>query len=114
MSATSLILIVGSAIVLVMIAIYVFAIIVGMKSIFPGSGSPISMAQTLLSSIHVTIQHLLGALIIILICLLMIEDIITSEAGLPLLSAVSGYLLAKSFKDVNITPTKKGSNDNSL
>lgn len=112
MNETTLILIVGGAIILVMIAIYVFAILVGNKSIFPGSGSPISMAQTLLSSIHVTIQHLLGALIIILICLLMVEDIITSEAGLPLLSAVSGYLLAKSFKDVNITPTKKSPQEN--
>ena len=108
MNDTSLILIVGGAIVLVMILIYVVALWVGMKSIFPDSGSPISMAQTLLSSIHVTIQHLLGVLIIILICILMVEKIITSEAGLPLLSAVSGYLLAKTFKDVNISPTKKG------
>jgi hypothetical protein len=34
-------------------------------------------------------------------------NIVTSEAGLPLLSAVAGYLLAKTFKDVDISPTKK-------
>ena len=102
-----MILLVGGVIVFVMILIYVISLIIGAKNIFRGSGSPISMAQTLLSSIHVTIQHLLGVLIIVLISLLMVEKVISSEAGLPLLSAVSGYLLAKSFKDVNISPTKK-------
>ncbi len=107
METKTLIIIVSGAIVLLMILIYVVSLYYGAKNIFRGSGSPISMAQTLLSSIHITIQHLLGVLIIVLISLLMTEKIITSEAGLPLLSAVSGYLLAKTFKDVNITPTKK-------
>ncbi len=109
MEVTGLILIVGGAIALMMIAIYVAAVFVGMKSIFKGSGSPISMAQTLLSSIHVTTQHLLGVMIIVLICVLMANEVVTSEAGLPLLSAVAGYLLAKTFKDVNISPPKKSS-----
>jgi hypothetical protein len=107
METKTLIIIVSGAIVFIMILIYVVSLYYGAKNIFRGSGSPISMAQTLLSSIHITIQHLLGVLIIVLISLLMTEKIITSEAGLPLLSAVSGYLLAKTFKDVNITPTKR-------
>jgi hypothetical protein len=107
METKTLIIIVSGVIVFIMILIYVVSLYYGAKNIFRGSGSPISMAQTLLSSIHITIQHLLGVLIIVLISLLMTEEIITSEAGLPLLSAVSGYLLAKTFKDVNITPTKK-------
>jgi hypothetical protein len=112
MELTSIVLIVGGVICLLMITIYITAIIVGKNSIFHGSGSPISMAQTLLSSIHVITQHLLGVLIIILICILMIKNIITSEAGLPLLSAVAGYLLAKTFKDVNISPTRRNRSDN--
>jgi hypothetical protein len=107
MDISASVLIVGGIIVFVMIIIYVVALVVGMKSIFKGSGAPISMVQMLLSTVHVTTQHLLGVLIIILLCLLMISKIITSEAGLPLLSAVAGYLLAKTFKDVNISPTKK-------
>ncbi|MEK7720719.1 MAG: hypothetical protein AAB347_14165 [Bacteroidota bacterium] len=108
MNGIALILIVSAVIVALMILIYIVALNVGKKTIFLGSGAPISMAQALLSSIHVTIQHLLGVLIIMLICILMVDKTITSDAGLPLLSAVSGYLLAKTFKDVNITPTKKG------
>lgn len=111
METTTMILIVGGAICIFMIVIYISALRIGMKSIFHGSGAPISMAQTLLSSIHVTTQHLLGVLIIILICLLMVNKIITSEAGLPLLSAVAGYLLGKTFKDVSISPSKKSTKD---
>lgn len=111
MEATSIVLIVGGSVCLLMIAIYIVALIVAMKSIFQNSGSPISMAQTLLSSIHVTSQHLLGVLIIMLICILMLNKTVTSDAGLPLLSAVAGYLLAKTFRDVNIAPTKKSNKE---
>ena len=107
MELTNTVLIIGGIICLLMITIYITAIVVGKKSIFPGSGSPISMAQTLLSLIHVISQYFLGVLIIILICILMVNKVVTSEAGLPLLSAVAGYLLAKTFKDVNISPSKK-------
>ena len=113
MDVTTIILIVGGIICLLMVAIYITALLVARKSIFPGSGSPISMAQALLSSIHVIYQHLLGVLTIILICILMVNKVVTSEAGLPLLSAVAGYLLAKTFKDVNILPTKKNTNEKS-
>lgn len=103
MELTSIVLIVGGVICFLMITIYITTVIVGKNSIFHGSGSPISMAQILFSSIHVITQHLLGVLIIILICILMIKNIITSEAGLPLLSVIAGYLLAKTFKYVNRT-----------
>lgn len=93
---------------LLILACYVVALLIAMNSIFKGSGSPISMAQTVLSSIHVASQHLLGVLVITVVCVLMVKNIITSAAGLPLLSAVAGYLLAKTFKDVNISPSKRG------
>ncbi len=112
MEVTIIVLIIGGVTCLLMITIYITALVIGMKSVFHGSGTPISMAQMLLSSIHVTTQHLLGVLIIILICILMVKNIVTSEAGLPLLSAVAGYLLAKTFKDVDISPTKKSKSNN--
>ncbi|OGV67903.1 MAG: hypothetical protein A2498_10860 [Lentisphaerae bacterium RIFOXYC12_FULL_60_16] len=111
MDNTMIVLLVSGAACGLMIAIYVTALVIAKKSIFPGSGSPISMAQTLLSSIHVASQHLLGVLVITLICVLMLQKVVTAEAGLPLLSAVAGYLLAKTFKDVNISPTRKTRTD---
>ncbi|MCP3901990.1 MAG: hypothetical protein GY715_00015 [Planctomycetes bacterium] len=74
---------------------------IGSTAIFRGSGRPVEMAQTLLSSIHITSQMLFGLLAVALVCLLMAEKIVSTEAGLPLLSAVVGYLLGKGFKDVS-------------
>jgi hypothetical protein len=85
----------------------IFSLYIGEKSIFPGSGIPASMAQMLLSSVHITSQHLLGALIIVILSLLMAHQVLTTEAGLPLLSAVIGYLLGKNFKDVSFTSENK-------
>ncbi len=109
--AMGVVLLVAGVVCVLIITIYIAALRVARSSIFPGSGSPKSMAQTLLSSIHVVSQHLLGAMVITLICVLMVEKTITSEAGLPLLSAVAGYLLAKTFKDVNISPADKNKDD---
>lgn len=82
----------------------IVSLYIGEKSIFRGSGIPVSMAQMLLSSVHITSQHLLGVLIIVTLSLLMAHGVLTTEAGLPLLSAVVGYLLGKNFKDVSFTP----------
>ena len=70
------------------------------KSIFPGSGSPVSMAKIVLSSIHLTAQILFGILVIGILCVMIMEGKIESNAGLPIVSGVVGYLLGKSFKDV--------------
>jgi uncharacterized membrane protein YeaQ/YmgE (transglycosylase-associated protein family) len=70
------------------------------KSIFSGSGKPVSMAKIVLSSIHITAQILFGVLVIGIICVMIMEDKIKSEAGLPIISGIVGYLLGKSFKDV--------------
>jgi len=62
------------------------------------------MAHTLLSSLHVTAQHLIGILIIVIIGVLMTHGTLQSQAGMPLLSAVAGYLLGKGFKDISSGP----------
>jgi len=84
-----------------------YSLKIGSNQIFSGSGAPISMAQMLLSSIHITSQILLGVLIITIISLLIAFKMITADAGLPVLSVISGYLLGKNFKDVSFNPTKK-------
>jgi hypothetical protein len=93
----------------------VYSLVVGSRKIFPGSGSPIAMAQMLLSSIHVTAQILLGLLIISVISILIANKVIEPNSGLPVLSVISGYLLGKSFKDISSSPTRrtqdKGANE---
>lgn len=83
------------------------------EKIFTGSGAPISMAKMVLSSIQITSQILFGILAIGILCVMILEDKIRSDAGLPVISAIIGYLLGKSFKDAydntqkNNKPRKK-------
>jgi hypothetical protein len=84
-----------------------WSIWVGRKSIFPGSGVPNEMAQVLLSSIHLIGQQLVAIFVIVIIAILICYGCIDSQAGLPIISAVAGYCLAKSFKDVAIIPSSK-------
>lgn len=84
-----------------------WALCVAKKSIFPGSGAPVSMAEVLLSSIHLIGQQLVAVFVIVIIAILMCCGLIDRQAGLPIISAVAGYCLAKSFKDVSITPSPK-------
>ena len=100
-----------TAIAISIIGFGAYSISVGSKSVFKDSGAPISMAQMLLSSIHITSQILLGVLIVTILSLLIANEIISDEAGLPVLSVISGYLLGKNFKDVSFVPSKKSKGD---
>lgn len=91
---------IGIAFSIMIAVLYLWAIHIASKSIFPGSGAPISMSQVLLSSIHVTSQILFGLLAIIIISILLFEKIISSDAGLPIMSAIVAYLLGKGAKDI--------------
>jgi hypothetical protein len=106
--ATLAILIAAAVIVLLMVINFMCSLQVAQKDIFRGSGAPISMAQTLLSLMHFAAQHFLAVLIIVILGILISTKIIESQAGLPILSAVAGYCLGKSFKDVGITVSRKG------
>ena len=107
MNVSELIIIFGFLFGLLIVGIYTFSIYHASKTIFPGSGSPISMSQALLSSLHVTGQLLFGIVASIVIALLIIEKIIESEAGLPILSALVAYLLGKSYKDISFLQKQK-------
>ena len=80
---------------------------VASKSIFQGSGDPFSMSQALLSSLHITGQLIFGVLTIIILALLILNKIISSDAGLPIFSAIVAYLLGKSYKDISFIQKKK-------
>ncbi|MFI5159098.1 MAG: hypothetical protein ACHQF4_09550 [Sphingobacteriales bacterium] len=99
---TSSISVLSLAILFVLIVIvYLWAVMrLTAEKVFTGSGAPISMAKMVLSSIQITSQILFGVLAIVVITILIIEDKIRSDAGLPVISGIVGYILGKSFKDV--------------
>jgi hypothetical protein len=108
MNAISWVVVISAGFVsLLIVGFNIWCLHIGRSSIFPGSGQPAGMAQTLLSSLHITSQILLGVLSIALLCVLMANTILSTEAGLPLVSAVIGYLLGKSFKDISGGGEKK-------
>lgn len=112
-TATWIILIMFAATSILIIGFGAYTLRIGSNEVFRGSGSPIAMAQMLLSSIHVTSQILLGVLIVTIISLLVSNKIISSESGLPVLSVISGYLLGKNFKDISFNTSSKNKPTNS-
>lgn len=107
MESTTAILVAAGVISLLIIINSIWSLLVAQKDIFRGSGVPISMAQVLLSSMHFASQHFLAVLIIVILGILISTKTIESQAGLPIFSAVAGYCLGKSFKDVAITVSRK-------
>ncbi len=101
---------IGGVTAIVIVTIYATSLSCGEKSIFRGSGSPISMAQMLLSSLHATGQILFGISAIMLLALLILNDTISSDAGLPIFSAIVAYLLGKTYKDISFLSKKKKNN----
>ena len=69
------------------------------------------MSQALLSSLHITSQMIFGVFGVVILAWLISRDIITAEAGLPILSATTAYLLGKSYKDVGFDVSKPKSQD---
>lgn len=102
------ILIASGTISLFIVGITAYGLYIGKEKIFGGSGVPAAVAKVLLSAMFYSSKYLSGILIITLISILIVNDSINSEAGLPLLSAVAGYLLANDIREVfrNI-PDKK-------
>ena len=101
MDAMLWIVIIGGSLICSLIIFFgAYSLYVCSKCIFPGSGNPPKMAQMVLSSVHITSQVLFSIFIIVILILLMIKEIVTTDAGLPLLSAVTGYILAKNIRDV--------------
>ncbi len=66
-------------------------------SIFPYSGQPTPMLNKLYESLSLDSQTNLALLAVVVISVLMNEKIITSESGLPIISAIIGYTVAKNI-----------------
>lgn len=67
------------------------------ESIFPGSGQPIPMLNKLYESLALNSQTNLALFTVALISILMVEKVVSSEAGMPIISAVIGYTVAKNI-----------------
>ncbi|WP_040590762.1 hypothetical protein [Methylobacter marinus] len=57
-------------------------------------------------------QVVIAAFIIIILAILMLTKTISAEAGLPILSAVSGFAIAKGVSSSRNAPTSPGDGDN--
>jgi len=78
-----------------------YSLYVSKKSIFQGSGKPEKMASMVLDSIYLMAKNLVGVFIITAILILMSENLITNDQGLPVVTLVVGYLLGKEFVTSN-------------
>ncbi|MCR6722080.1 MAG: hypothetical protein NVV59_17740 [Chitinophagaceae bacterium] len=93
---------ISTAVIVGLIIIYNFWVMwIASKNIFPGAGAPISMAQTVLNSIQATSQFLFGIFIVAVLLVLIIEEIVTAEVGIPVITSVVGFLLGRTQKKSN-------------
>ena len=97
MEAINPILTVFGGAIIVFAAIYVAALYLASKNIFSGSGAPINMANVLLQSLMAAGQIIAGIAILAIITILIVIGKITSEVGLPIIAALTGYLVGRSF-----------------
>jgi hypothetical protein len=93
---------IASAVIVGLIIIYNFWVMwIASEKIFPNSGTPISMAQTVLNSIQATSQFLFGLFVVTVFLVLTIEDVVKSDVGIPVITSVVGFLLGRTQKKAN-------------
>lgn len=89
--------------------IYFLAAKFGFKLIFPGSGTPETMSRVLFNSIYTLLQFIIGLGVIAIISILFVTDSIEANVGVPVVAAIIGYLLGKSFSaGIPFTSGKSG------
>lgn len=102
LNPVSNIILLSTGIIILLIIIYNFYVMyIASKKVFPGSGAPISMAQTILNSIQATSQFLFGMFIVSILFVLVIEKTITAEVGIPIVTSVIGFLLGRTQPSAN-------------
>ncbi|MEI7503362.1 MAG: hypothetical protein WCI31_06165 [Prolixibacteraceae bacterium] len=105
MNTSSIYVLAATVIIIVLVLIYQYYVLsLSAENIFRGSGTPISMAKIVLSAVQISVQLLFGMVVVALICVLILEDKLKSETGMPIISATIGFMLGKSFKDAYDSP----------
>ena len=64
-------------------------------NIFPYSGMPVQMLNKLYEALLLSSQAILAVIFVTIIAVLIAERIVESQAGLPIISAIIGYTVAK-------------------
>ncbi|HEY8690321.1 MAG TPA: hypothetical protein VIM07_13880, partial [Chitinophagaceae bacterium] len=96
LQAVSWVVLIATGIIMLLIIVFNFYVMnIGSKKVFEGSGTPISMAQAILNSIQATSQFLFGIYIVSVLFILIIEETISSEVGIPIITSVVGFLLGR-------------------
>lgn len=88
---------------LILFAVFMFIIIAyishfGIKNLFPGSGDPASVAVSFSEMMRTYGQVTIGLFVILALVALLLENKVTSETAMPIISLVAGYILGTSIK----------------
>lgn len=96
-NSTIVVLIISGICNLLIVSFGFYSLRVSKKTIFSGSGKPEKMASIVLDSIYLMAKNLVGVFIITAVLILISENLINNEQGLPVITLVVGYLLGKEF-----------------
>jgi len=94
-------------IILAVLSIFGFVAKYGFPNIFPSSGKPEAMAKSLVGMMVSSSQFLVGIFVIAVIALLIIGKSIEANAGVPIISAVVGYLLGRTYEAFKYQKTEE-------
>lgn len=85
--------------VLLILLVFALLVIVGLiaaaKNLFKGSGAPKELAKSLWAALQSSGHIVLATGAVGALMILMVAKVITSDAGLPLVASILGYVLAK-------------------
>lgn len=99
MDITEITLIIFVTAIVVFAIVFIIALILASRNIFSGSGSPVDMANVLLQSIMAAGQIIVGLAILAIITVLMVAKEISAEVGLPIITAITAYLVGRNFNN---------------
>lgn len=94
-------LVVTTIFLMALIPLFSYAFRTAGTSIFPGSGDPPAMGKILIKAIRTSSEIVFGFFGVIIIALLLANNFITSESGLPIIASIVAYILGKGFKDLS-------------
>ena len=99
MDITTITLIIFTTAIVVFAIVFIVALILASKNIFSGSGSPVDMANVLFQSIMAAGQIIVGLAFLAIITVLIVAKDISTEVGLPIITAITAYLVGKNFNN---------------
>lgn len=106
MDINQTIIVITSIFLIVLILIFSSAFTAAGKSIFPGSGDPLAMGNILITTLRTSLEIIFGFFGVVILAILIANNYLTSEIGLPIIASIISYTLGKGFKTFNDTEKK--------